>query len=240
MAWKLVVLAPLAVVGLSVFMATTIPYTTLNQGLSKYYWAALARINLRLWGMLMMPLYITLQTALIAGLDHADNQWKAILARPVPRWTVYTAKLLIVAALTSVSSAILFAGMLLAGPVLNHLIPRGIHFGSPVPYGAISRQVAGMAGLAFPALTIQHWVSLRWRAFSVAVGFGIVATVTAFAMLGSAGPLGGWPEYFPWALPMLIVAGHPHNTAAALWIGAALGIVVSLAGCINFCRREIT
>src|SRR5689334_4079442 len=121
MALKMVFLAPLAVVSLTVFMAAAAPFSTLHRASTSDGWRPFARVNLQFWGLLMMPLYITLQTALIAGLDHSENQWKAILARPVPRWTVYVAKLLIVMVLTVASSAVLLCGVLLAGGVLHHL-----------------------------------------------------------------------------------------------------------------------
>ncbi len=97
-----------------------------------------------------------------------------------------------------------------------------------------------MTGLAFPCLTIQHWVSLRWHSFSVAIGFGIVAMVTSFAMLLASSQYGGWTQYFPWSLPMLVLAKHPQNIEAALWISSAIGIVAGVAGAIDFRRREVT
>jgi hypothetical protein len=109
-----------------------------------------------------------------------------------------------------------------------------------VPVGSMVLQVAQMTGLAFLSLAIQHWVSLRWRAFSVATGFGIVATVTTFAMLLSAGQYGSWPAYYPWALPMLVLAKQPHDPSAVLWISGAIGILAGVAGCVDFCRREVT
>jgi hypothetical protein len=238
-ALKMVVLAPLAVVCLTVFMAASAPFSTLHQASTRDDWKALARVNFQFWGMLMMPLYITLQTALIAGLDHSENQWKAILARPIPRWTVYVAKLLIVGVLTAAASIILLGGVLLAGIVLRSLT-SDVRFGFPVPFATIFLQILQMTGLAFLSLTIQHWVSLRWRAFSVATGFGIGATVTIFAMLLAAGQYGGWPEYYPWALPMLVLARQAHNIVAVLWISAIVGAIVGVAGCVDFCRREVT
>jgi hypothetical protein len=237
--WKMMALAPLAVVGLTFFMAATAPFSTLHQSSTNDDWKALARVNLQLWGLLMMPLYITLQTTVIAGLDHSENHWKAILARPIPRWTVYVAKLLIVMMLVLTASVILLAGILLAGTVLRHLTSE-VRFGFPVPFASILQQIAQMTALAFLSLTIQHWVSLRWRAFSIATGFGIVATITAFAMLLAAGPYGGWSEYYPWALPMLVLARHPHNIVAALWISTIFGMAAVLAGCADFCRRDVT
>lgn len=108
------------------------------------------------------------------------------------------------------------------------------------PVALIAGQAAQMTGLAFLFLSIQHWVSLRWQSFSVAIGFGVVALVTSFAMLLAAGQYGAWPEYFPWSLPMLVIAHQPHNVVMALWICGIAGIVTSAAGCLDFCQREIS
>ena len=84
-ALKMVVIAPGVVTLLMFFMASQAPFSTVARFGSAQQWASLERGNLRFWGMLMMPLYIALQTALLAGLDHAENQWKSLCARPVPR-----------------------------------------------------------------------------------------------------------------------------------------------------------
>ena len=237
-ALKMAVLAPMAIVALTFFMASQAPFSTLGRNATANPWNALARINFQFWGLLMLPLYITLETALIAGLDHSENQWKALLARPVPRWTFYVAKLLVVVALAAASGALLLLGILSAGAILSQIRPE-LGFTFPAPFTILLRQTAQMTGLAFLSLAIQHWVSLRWRSFSVAIGFGIVAMVTGFAMLLTANQYGGWPQYFPWSLPMLVVARQAHNIHAALWISVAAGLAASVAGCVDFCRREL-
>jgi lantibiotic transport system permease protein len=240
LALKMVVLAPVAVVLLTLFMASQAPFTTLRRSPSAPEpWRVLARINLQFWALLMLPLYVTLQTALIAGLDHADNQWKALFARPVPRWNSYMAKLILVAVMVTASGAILVVGILAEGRLM-HLIHPDLGFGAPAPFAPIVGQAARMTGLAFLFVTIQHWVSLRWRSFSVAIGFGIVAMVTGFGMLLAAGPYGAWPQYFPWSLPMLVLARQPQNVPAVLWICGLAAVVTTAAGCIDFCRREIS
>jgi hypothetical protein len=186
----------------------------------------------------MMPLYITLETALIAGLDHSDNQWKSLLARPVPRWTLYVAKLIVVVAMTAASTFVLLCGILIDGAILARVQSEAV-FGFPVPWAAIFRDGAQVMGLAFLALTIQHWVSLRWHSFSVAMGAGIVATVVGGFAVAATQQDGGWPRYFPWALPMLVLARQPHNIEAALLISSALGLLVAAAGCLEFCKREV-
>ncbi len=235
---KMVVVAPLAVVCLAVFMALSAPFSTLHQTSASDDWKAFARLNFQFWGLLMMPLYITLQSALVAGLDHSENQWKAILARPIPRWTVYTAKLLLVTLLTVAAGAVLVILILFGGATLR-AFSMATRFAFPMPVSALLIQSAQMTGLALLALSVQLWVSLRWRAFSVATGFGVVATITTFAMLLAAGPYGDWPQYYPWALPMLVLARQPHDIVAVLWCVTALTAAMSVLGCIDFCRREV-
>ncbi len=123
------------------------------------------------------------------------------------------------------------------------ILPRiqsQLAFGFPVLLPAILRQGAQVAGLAFLSLTIQHWVSLRWRSFSVAIGVGIVGMVVGYVATLATSRTAGWPQYFPWSLPMLIFARHSENIAAVLSIAGASGLVIATAGCLDFCRREVS
>lgn len=132
-ALKMVVLAPAVVVLLILFAAWQAPFSTLNRNGLGNKWIVLASLALRLWAALMMPLYITLQTALIAGLDHSDNQWKSLLARPVPRWTLYVAKLIVAVAMTVVSTLVLVCGILIDGTILTR-VQSEVVFSFPVPW----------------------------------------------------------------------------------------------------------
>ena len=143
------------------------------------------------------------------------------------------------AGMNAASTLILLIGILTAGAILPRVESKLI-FGFPVPWAAIFRDGFEMAGLVFLALTIQHWVSLRWKSFSVAIGTGIVATITGIFATAAGAQVGGWPQYFPWSLPMLVQSAQPHNIASTTLICGALGLAVAAAGCWNFCRREVT
>jgi hypothetical protein len=236
-ALKMVVMAPAAVMLLVFLAAYQAPFSTLNFNGIKNKWTVLASLTLRAWAILMMPLYITLETALVAGLDHSENQWKSLLAGPVPRWTLYVAKLLVVMAMTVLSTLVLLCGILIDGSVLAR-VQSAVVFEFPVPWAAILQDGANVVGLAFLALTIQHWVSLRWRSFSVSIGTGILALVVGFAVAAGQ-QADSWVQYFPWALPMLVLARQPQHIEAALLISAVLGLGVVAAGCLDFCRREV-
>ena len=120
-ALKMVVLAPGAVVLLILFLASQAPFSMLHRRGIGNEWMALTRLTLFFWALLMMPLYITLEAALVAGLDHSENQWKGLFARPVPRWTLYIAKLIVVVAMTAAATLVLLCGILMDGTILPRL-----------------------------------------------------------------------------------------------------------------------
>jgi lantibiotic transport system permease protein len=235
-ALRLVAIAPLSIVVLLTFFFTQAPSMLGRQ--REDSWISLARIMFVFWALLVLPLYIALQTALVAALEHAENQWKLILARPLPRWTVYVAKLFVVAGFTSVSGALLLGGILVSGLILRS--PRfELHFG-PIPYSLLVASTLRITFLALLSLAIQHWVALRFRSFTVAVGTGIVAMMTGYGTtILASRDLVVWTRYFPWTLPMMEWVRPPIDTTPLLWFSGIVGLVVATAGCIDFSRRDV-
>jgi hypothetical protein len=235
-ALKMVIIAPLAVALMVFFVSSQAPFSFIRRNADT--WMALLRANLLLWAVLMLPLFITLEAALVAGLDHTDNQWKNLFARPVPRWTWYVAKLLVATAMILGATAALLVAVIASGKLLPFIQPE-LQFPTPMPLAAMVRQTAQVAGLGFLSLTLQHWVSLRWKSFSIATGVGIVAMVASYLMIVISRQ-GGWMQYFPWSLPMLPLATPARNTIeASLWTSGVIGLAVATAGCVEFCRREV-
>lgn len=237
--WKMAFLAPGIVVLLAFFAAWQSPFSTINRFGPGHDWEALTRFCMRLWAILMLPLYIMLQSALLAGLDHAGGQWRGIRARPIPLWTLYTAKLTFVIGLAVTASALLVLGIALAGSILPHL-QREVAFALPIPWSMILRNCAQVLGLAFAGLAIQNWISLRWESFSVAIASGVVLVVLG-VFAGAVGQSADSSlRYFPSALPMLIMARNVANVALGLRISIICGVLVALAEGVDFCRREVS
>jgi hypothetical protein len=235
-ALRMVIVAPLAVIGLVTFLVASVTTLILNQRVE--LWLSLTRLTLIFWAVLMMPLYVTLETALVAGVDHAEDHWKILLARPVPRWTFYTVKLFVVGVMTLVSMAILVCGVVAAGIILPK-IQHDLHFAAVIPIQQIVRKALEVLDLAFLLMAIQHWVSLRWRSFTVSVSFGIVGMVFGYGMLFTArGGSPGFAIYCPWSFPMMPLMNPPADVTPLLWISTALGVAWSVAGCWEFSRRD--
>src|SRR5262245_38997577 len=109
-ALRMVVIVPLAVVVVMTFFVSQAPGSTLGRP-RENSWLSLARLILAIWSLLVLLLYIALQTALVAALEHVENQWKVLLARPVPRWMIYAAKLVVVAGFLCASSVVILVGI---------------------------------------------------------------------------------------------------------------------------------
>jgi ABC-2 type transport system permease protein len=136
---KIALLAPTAVVTLVLFIASQLSHTSLRRVRADNDWSALAHVTFIFWGLLMLPHYVTVQASLVAGIDHGSNQWKSILARPVPRYAFYLAKLIVASALTAGSTILLVVGVSVTGAILPH-IQSVAAFNDPMPAAAIARE----------------------------------------------------------------------------------------------------
>lgn len=197
-------------------------------------WMMYSQSVLALWLFLMLPLLVTLQSALLAGLEHADHHWKHLLALPLPRGIHYLAKLLVLAAMVLAGFAVLLLLLPPGGLALMVLKPAIGLAGLPdVAWLLRSAALAFAASLLMVA--IHTWVSIRWRSFTVAVSVGMGATVAGF-LIGQSERFGHW---YPWSMPMQVLAGDGKYADFVVAAGLLGGAVVALLGLADFSRREL-
>lgn len=170
---------------------------------------------------------------LLAGLEHTDRNWKFLLSLPIPKWTVYIAKLIVAIALVWVAHAVLVAGTLLSGMVLRQFAPA-LKLGA-LPVSQMAWPLAKISLSVLLAVTIQHWVSLRWPSFVTAMGFGMTAMVVGFLAVNSA-DYGPW---VPWSLTLHTLM--PRGTAVVnpMVYSTVAALSVAIAGAWNFAHREV-
>lgn len=196
-------------------------------------WLMYSQSVLALWLFLMLPLLITLQSALLAGLEHGEQRWKHLLALPLPRGVHYLAKLVVLAAMTAAGFAVLLALLPVGGLVLMTLRPAlGL---AGLPDMAWLLRSAGMALAASMLMVAIHtWVSIRWRSFTVAVSIGMGATVAGF-LIGQSDRFGHW---YPWSMPLQVLAGRGQHVDFVATAGIVGGLLVAALGLADFRRRE--
>jgi lantibiotic transport system permease protein len=199
-------------------------------------WLWLFQSNLVIWSLIMLPLFITLETALLANMEHNNRMWKKLFSLPVPRWMTIAAKQISALLLIALSCLVLWALTLLMGFVLQMIDPAYGLTGTP-PWLSL----LGYTGLVFLAswliIGIQMWVGLNWKSFVVASSFGIIATVTGMMVINSEtfGP------YYPWALPGLV--GNQFNEGIVqwpqVWFGLIGGIVILVLTNLHLSRKQV-
>lgn len=194
-------------------------------------WDTLTKISLSSWAVFMMPLLITLETALLNGLDHGEKNWKHIFALPIPRHSVYAAKLIVAQTMILVSTLFLTVLAILIGVFFKYWRPEMAGAGAP-PYGHIFKQAAMVWLASWLIIAIHTWISIRWAGFTLSLGAGMGGVF--FAIFAASARLG---KYYPWLLPVNVFSDE--RMAMALWLGAIGGIAAAVAGCLEFVRRDV-
>lgn len=230
LALRMVLLAP-ALVALLSLLAQSAAILTGRSDLTATLWHSHSQSSLTMWAIFLLPLLITIETTLLAGLEHAEKQWKQLFALPVPRASIFFAKFAVAQALVAISTLVLCAFIVLTGWLLILWHPALAAAGAP-PVASIAGRALGCWLAAGLILSINLWIALRWPSFTAPLGAGIAGTF--FALFATSAKIAA---YYPWLLPLDVLAGD-ERSMPALILGIAGGIVVAILGCIDFNRRE--
>jgi len=198
-------------------------------------WHMLIQTSLVLWSLLMLPLFVTLETGLLSALEHHNKTWKQLYALPVPRWAVYASKQVIALGLIGLSMIVL-AAMIVGMGLLFRVIRPAWSFGAPIPWATLLQSVTLGYLASWLIVSLHLWVSARWPSFVVAMGVGIVTTVAGVIVINS-----DWAKVYPWTLPGWVARGSLQGEAFAvsLALGVVGGIAIALAGGWDVTRRDV-
>jgi hypothetical protein len=196
-------------------------------------WQMFSQSILGLWAFLMLPLFITLESALLAGLEHGDRQWKHLLALPLPRHAHYLAKLAALATLVATAFLALLALVPLGGLAMMVLKPAFGLAGGP-PWAFLLKGLGACYLAALLMVALHTWIAVRWASFTVAVSVGMSATVMGF-LIGQSERYGHW---YPWSMPLQVLGGKGQWIEFVMVAGVIGGLAVALLGLLDFRRRE--
>ncbi len=228
----MVLVAPF-VVNLMYFL-TFLDYGETHHEYDPEAWLSYMRSVLSMWSVLMLPLLITLQSALLGNSEHANQQWKHLFALPLPRWSYFAAKWVLLFELILVSS-LLNMGMSLVGGWGTGQVytTMGLTLDA-IPWAGLFI----MNGKAFLAallmLSIHTWISLRWQNIIVSIGSGMVAVVVSLFVMRSD----TWAPIYPWTLPFSSFSMENGLLGQIMAIALIGGSLFALFGAWEFTRRE--
>lgn len=166
---------------------------------------------------------VTLISSLMANVEHQLSSWKQLLALPISRTAVFSAKFVQAFLILTVSCLLLSAGTAALGLLLGLTA-------QDMPYVDVAR--IGFAPLlaALPLLAIQLWMSLTLKNQGLPAGIGItVSLVSVFSYQ--------FPDWFPLKWPLVAYFGPDEMKVAGA--GLLLGVVITLMGVVHFNRRDV-
>lgn len=185
------------------------------------------------WAFFMLPMSVTALTALVAHMEHGPKSWDHLRALPLRRWRLYAAKMVCVLGVVGVMSAAVLAGTwaaaTLAAAIRPELAPTG-----EFELGRYAGLLGRMYLAALLMISIQLWVALRYASFVPALAVGIGGTF--FSVVATSAKQG---VFFPWQMPVNMLATEAWRVQTALGLGLGLGAVALVASLVHLSRREV-
>lgn len=234
----MVFIAPLVVVQLQVFIILNKSGTPQAEAVDGTQ--LVLQNTFAFWLMLMLPLFITLETALLGGMEHDQHAWKHLYAQPTPRWAIYLAKQLVALGMIALSFLALmgFAWLAMAG--MSALPLPSITWPQP-PWAQVAQMLAYTFGMSWLMLALHLYVSVRWPSYTLSLGVGMVASVAGFLVdMGGSDSLA--MRVFPWSLPlngmMHFIGEVQVQMAQPLLLGMLGGVAVAALGAWHLSLRD--
>ena len=186
-----------------------------------------------IWSYFMLPMSVTALTALVAHMEHGPKSWDHLRSLPLPRWRLYAAKAVMVLAVVAIMSVLTlvltWGAVTLATAIKPELTPSG-----PLEMGRYAATMGKVFLAAILMIAIQLWIALRFSSFVPALAVGIGGTF--FSVVATAAKQG---VFFPWQMPVNMLATEAWRVNTALALGCGLGLVVLALATAHLSRREV-
>ena len=208
-------------------------FFNLMRGESAQPWEMWMVSAIAIWAFFMLPMSVTALTALFAHMEHGPRSWDHLRSLPLPRWRLYAAKAVMVLAVVAIMSVLTLvltwgAGML-AVTIKPDLTPTG-----PFELGRYAATMSKVFLAAILMVSIQLWIALRFASFVPALVVGIGGTF--FSVVATSAKEG---VFFPWQMPVNILATDAWRATTALGLGCGLGLAVLVLAVAHLSRREV-
>lgn len=157
----------------------------------------------------LLPMFVILTCSLIPQVEYKNNTWKQVFASPLSIGDIFFSKYLSIIAMVFFLFVMFNVFMLLAGVSADLIHPKYSFLEKAVDWkGLIKMNFKSFISL-LAIISIQYWLSLRFRNFIVPIGVGLALLVSALILLP-------WEHInkVPYAFPFLSFTGSVGPAAA--------------------------
>ncbi len=195
-------------------------------------WSIWMTGNAFMWAAFMLPMSVTALSALMAQMEHMPQSWDHLRSLPVPRWTIYAAKALMLVLLVILMSLAVPVATAAALVVAGWISPQTGGAGL-VDFSGIILLYSRIALAGLLIVALQFWTAIRFTSFVPAMALGIGGTF--FALVAHSAEAG---VYFPWLMPVNMLVTDADRWGLALSLGAGLGLVGLILAVLHLAWRE--
>ena len=200
-------------------------------------WIGLGFGVLMIWTLFVLPLFVALETGLLAGIEHSADGWKQLFALPVHRGPVYAAKISMAVVLVAAAHVMLFFWTLVAGEIMAVFRPDlGFTW---IPPGELLTFIAASFIGSWLMIAIHGWISLRWSSLVLNVGIAILALVVSLSIVES-----DLSRFNPWFIPTDLTVGIFNRLLGQASQGGSgeplQSILISVLGGMLVCVLAVT
>lgn len=190
--WLLAIACPMLVFLLFLFLLK-------NDG--SFPWSEALSIVSVVHAMLFLPLLTGVFAALICRYEHNGGGWKAMLAMPVSRTSIFVVKLGVIMLLLAFTQLLLFAALLIYGAAHGA--------GHSIPWRDLFVSFGGGWVACLPLAALQLFVSIALQSFAAPLAINVILTLPNMLVVNSE----KYAPFDPWTQPMLAMIPRSGNMA---------------------------
>ena len=217
---------------IGIFLGLTSRFSNEDMEINEWYLSLLS-MNLT-YALLFLPLITGVLASAICRYEHQAGGWKQLLALPVTRGRVFTAKYLLLMLLVLVIQILFFAALYIVGMIKG--------FTDPFPMGIVWKCLVGGWVATLPLVALQLWMSILFKSFAAPFAVNVILTLPTILVVNSE-RLG---FFYPWAQPflMMYIGGETGDTFFVPWdqlltvVGGSF-ILFFIGGYLYFQRKAI-
>lgn len=217
--WFLTFLGPFGVVALQM----------VNYGVRKDYLLKQSEddwgyylLNVSSFTPLALALGIVILTSFMASVENETNSWKQLISLPVSKMNVYLSKFTVLAFFLFLSSVLLMVFTIALGVFLD--------LGEQTPFVEIVKYSFYPYFAALPILALQLWIATVSQNQGIPITTGVLGVIFVYSALVL-------PDWMIWKWPSL--TNEWNEPVINVLLGIGVGILLYIAGMIDFTRRDV-
>jgi len=152
----------------------------------------------------LLPMFVILICSLIPQIEYKNNAWKQVFASPQTIGNIFFSKYLIILIMITFLFVVFNIFMLLSAIIPNFFYSKFTFLTKSIDWSQVYLLNLKTFVSLLAIISIQYWLSLRFRNFIVSIGIGLALLVSALILYQFR-----WEHIYkvPYAMPVLTMEG---------------------------------